>query len=148
MILAIVGMTSNMTVEGMQHPAVETKVGMILYIVSWVAMLGLLLAIVARRSGLERGENRILVAVSLSLPFILVRVIYACLIIFLHNSTFSLLTPNPTAMLCMDVLEEIVVVIILLGFGFTLAVRVQEETKPDAEAAMASYPQQYQQSSY
>lgn len=150
MILAIVGMTSNMTIEGMQHPAIETKVGMILYVVSWVALLGLLLAITSRRSGLERGENRILIAVSLCMPFILVRVIYACLIVFLHNSVFSMLTPNPTAMLCMDVLEEIFVAVIILGFGFTLSVRAESdsESKPGVEPPIAAYPQQYQPQQY
>ncbi|KAJ5226319.1 hypothetical protein N7468_007544 [Penicillium chermesinum] len=149
MVLAIVGITSNMTVQGMQNPASETKIGMILYVVSWAALLGLLLLVTSRCRGLESGEKRILVAVAAALPFILIRVIYACLIIFLHNSTFSLLSPDPTALLCMNVLEEIVVVAILLGVGFTLAVRVERQEKSGIEAPLAQQPQQYyQQSGY
>ena len=112
-----------MTAEGLQHPDIKVKVGMILYVISW-AQLALFLVLVAWRSEfVEKGERRTLVAVGLSVPLLLVRMIYALLIWFLHDSTFSMMGGNETVQLVMSVLEEIAVVIICLAIGMTLKVR-------------------------
>ncbi|KAJ5204855.1 uncharacterized protein N7498_005734 [Penicillium cinerascens] len=141
MAISIAGITANMSAEGLAHPDIKTKVGMILYLVSWAAMVLILLVVTSRRSSLERGEHRTLLAVAISSPFILVRVIYATLIWFLHNGTFSILNGNETVILVMSVLEEFVVVIVCLGVGMTLRVRsTQGSRSKGEEAAMPDYP--------
>ncbi|KAJ5676679.1 uncharacterized protein N7477_002312 [Penicillium maclennaniae] len=142
MAVAIAGITSNMTAEGLQHPDIKTKIGMILYLVCWAIMVLMLLVIALKRGSLERGEGRTLLAVAISSPFILVRIIYALLIWFLHDSTFSLLNGSETVTLVMSVLEEFVVVIVCLGVGMTLRVRGKQVNQND-EAAMPAYPQQW-----
>lgn len=140
MAISIAGITANMSSEGLAHPDIKTKVGMILYVVSWVAMVLILLFITSRHSSLERGEHRTLLAVAISSPFILVRVIYAFLIWFLHNGTFSMINGNQTVALVMSVLEEFVVVIVCLGVGMTLRVRgTQDSRSRGEEAAMPAY---------
>ncbi|KAH8429772.1 uncharacterized protein LDX57_007444 [Aspergillus melleus] len=121
--LTIAGLTSDMSVEGMEHPNARVKVGMILYVVCWVGLCVLLAILYLRRSSIGKGEDRALLAVAISAPLLLVRIIYAMLIFFLANSTFNALDGNNTASLLMSVLEEIGVVIVCLAIGFTLKVR-------------------------
>lgn len=139
MALSIAGITANMSSEGLAHPDIKTKVGMILYVVSWAQMVLLLLVLVIRRGSLERGEHRTLLAVAISSPFILVRVLYALFVWFLHNSAFSMINGNVTVQLVMSVLEEFAVVIVCLAVGLTLRVRGNESNRCE-EAALPGYP--------
>ncbi|OQD78247.1 hypothetical protein PENDEC_c001G05630 [Penicillium decumbens] len=138
--LSSAGISANMSSKGPTEPDIKTKIGMILYLVSWAAMVLMLLVITSQRSSLERSEHRILLAVAISSPFILVRVIYAFLVWFLHNDTFNMLNGNETATLFMSVLVEFVVVIVCLGVGMTL--RVRKQVTRGEEAAMSAYPSQ------
>lgn len=139
MVLSIVGLTANMSAEGLQHPDIKVKIGMILYVVSWAVMVAMLAVVALRKGSVERGEKRTLLAVALSSPFILVRVLYAFFVWFLDNSKFSLLNGNVTVQLVMAVLEEFVVVIICLAVGMTLRIRSQEPQESDREA-LSSQP--------
>lgn len=62
-------------------------------------------------------------AVAISAPFLLVRVLYSVCIWFLHNDEFRLFGGNVTVLLVMAVLEEVVVVTLCLWIGMTLRVR-------------------------
>lgn len=126
MVLSIVGMTENMTLEGLKHPNVKVKVGMILYVVSWAHMCLFLAILAIRRRSLEKGEGRTLLAVAISSPFIFVRVLYAMLVWFLATSAFNIFNGNVTIQLVMSVLEEFAVVIVCLSFGLTLNVRKED----------------------
>lgn len=128
-----------MSPEGLAHPDIKTKVGMILYAVSWALMALMLLVLVMHRGSLERGEHRTLLAVAISSPFIFVRLLYAFFVWFLHNSTFSMISGNVTVQLVMSVLEEFVVVIVCLAVGLTLRVRGKEPRQTE-EAPLSQYP--------
>lgn len=121
--LTVSGITWNMTPEGLKTPNTIVKVGMILYLVSWVILCALLGILSLRRSLIGKGENRILGAVAVSAPFLLVRIIYAMLLWFLANSMFNVLDGSNTAQLVMSVFEEMIVVFVCLAVGFTLHVR-------------------------
>jgi hypothetical protein len=141
--LTVAGITADMSPQAMQNPDIKIKVGVILYIVSW-AVLCLFLAILAwHRDSLEKGEHRTLVAVAVSAPFLLVRILYSVFMWFLHNPVFSLFNGNVTVQLVMSVLEELVVVVLCLAIGMTLRVRGknssrQEEADP-SDHLLASY---------
>lgn len=137
MALSIAGLTANMSAEGLQHPDIKVKIGMILYVVCFALMVGLLALLATRCDCIERGEKRTLLAVALSSPFILVRVLYALFIWFLNNPKFSMLNGDVTIQLVMSVLEEFVVVIICLVVGLTLRVRNRESREGDGEALSA-----------
>ncbi|KAJ5578586.1 uncharacterized protein N7459_007550 [Penicillium hispanicum] len=123
MVLTIVGITNNMSEEALLHPDSLVKVGIILYLAAFVVLEIFLVVIALRRNSLEPGEHRILLAVAISSPFILVRVLYVLFVWFLHNSTFGLMNGNVTVQLVMSVLEEMAVIVICLGVGLTLPVR-------------------------
>lgn len=139
MALSIAGLTANMSAEGLQHPDIKVKIGMIIYAVCYVLMVAMLARLAARRDSVERGEKRTLLAVALSSPFILVRLLYAFFIWFLHDSKFSMLNGNVTVQLVMSVIEEFVVVIICLVVGMTLRVRNRGPREGDREA-FSSHP--------
>ncbi|OQE46166.1 hypothetical protein PENCOP_c001G08660 [Penicillium coprophilum] len=125
-ILSIVGATANSDIT---HGFVntKTKVGLILYLVAWVGVCGLFLLISKRTQSIEDGEHRLLLAVGVSLPLILVRLIYSLIYTFGQKTAFNMLAGNVTIQLVMSVLEEMVVVLVCLGIGLTLQVRPPAE---------------------
>jgi uncharacterized membrane protein len=125
-ILSIVGSTesSNLT-SGLVNA--KTQAGLALYIAAWVGTCGLFTLVARRYESIEDGEHRLLLAVGIALPLILVRLIYSCIYTFGHVKQFNMLTGNVTIQLVMAVLEEIVVVLVCLGIGLTLQVRPNAE---------------------
>ncbi|KAI1490864.1 hypothetical protein F5X96DRAFT_634234 [Biscogniauxia mediterranea] len=107
-----------------------SQAGIALMIVGYV-LLVLATAVVAatQLSRIEAGERRVVLAVALSLPFILVRLAYSAESVFGANPDFNLLTGNHNVLLGMAVIMEMVVVAIVETIGLTLQVR------PRAEAA-------------
>jgi hypothetical protein len=62
----------------------------------------------------QRGEGALIVSVALTLPFLVVRIVYSILVVFSHNSRFSIVNGNYTINLFMEVLPEAVVVLIYI----------------------------------
>ncbi|KAL1964396.1 hypothetical protein VTN77DRAFT_6954 [Rasamsonia byssochlamydoides] len=145
LILSILGQTHNTTREGLTQIQSKTKIGVILFIVSWVLLCLLLLTLSGRRSDIESGEHRLLGAVGLSLPFIFVRLLYSILVVFVNNSTFNLVTGNVAVMFIMSVLVEFVVVVVCLGVGLTLQVRPAYDRDAAVAADDSEYPLQQRQ---
>lgn len=125
-ILSIVGATQNFNIS---HTVVttETKVGLICYLIAWIGVCGLLLLVLQRNQSIEDGEHRLLLAVGVSLPLVLVRLIYSFIYSFGRKAEFNMLSGNITIQLVMSVLEEMVVVFVCLGIGLTLQVRPSAE---------------------
>jgi hypothetical protein len=101
----------------------KTKIGLVIFVIAWIALCILLLMVGARSSSIEDGERRLLVAVAISIPLLFVRLVYSLLTVFAPSSTFNLLNGNVTIMLVMSVIEEILIAFICLGIGLTLQVR-------------------------
>ncbi|PYH40498.1 uncharacterized protein BP01DRAFT_419415 [Aspergillus saccharolyticus JOP 1030-1] len=122
MILGIVGQTTSTNpTEGLYSS--KTKAGLILYIIAWVGLCILLLLISLRYQRIEEGEHRLLLAVSISIPLLFVRILYSLLSTFTRKAEFSSISGNVSIQLCMSVLEELVIVYVCLGIGLTLTVR-------------------------
>ncbi|CAG8295179.1 unnamed protein product [Penicillium salamii] len=126
LILSIVGSTQNSDIT---HGSIttESKVALVLFLITWLAVCGLFLLIASRSHSIEDGERRLLLAVGISLPLILVRLVYSFVYAFGHLASFNMLSGNVTIQLVMSVLEEIVIVFICLGIGLTLQVRPSAE---------------------
>ncbi|KAJ5452515.1 hypothetical protein N7445_000698 [Penicillium cf. griseofulvum] len=128
-ILSIVGATSNSDItHGLVN--IKTKLGLIFYLVAWIGVCGLFLLVLKRTQSIEDGEHRILLAVGVSLPLILVRLIYSFIYAFGQNSEFNMVSGNVTIQLVMSVLEEFLVVLVCLGIGLTLQVRPPADYTP------------------
>jgi hypothetical protein len=129
LILGIVGginASDNYVKNHVYQASSLSKAGTALFIVSFVGILIGCAFTSFSVSHAEQGEKRLLLAVAISLPFILVRLIYSIMITFTHNKNFNGLTPNVTILLCVALIEEFIVVLVYEGFGLTLH-QVQKE---------------------
>ena len=98
----------------------ETKGAIALFIVAFAAILAITVSLIPAVSAAEAGERRILLAVGISLPFLLVRILYSAIETFANPPKFSLLGGSDTVLLCMALLEEAIVVALYEAFGLTL----------------------------
>lgn len=83
----------------------------------------------------ESGEKRLALVVILALPFILVRLTYSVLAVFVHNHDFNIIDGSVTIWVLMAVVDEFVVVIFYLVSGFTM-----EKTSPELQGPISSRP--------
>ena len=127
-ILAIIGGIHSSTSAIPSKVDTKTKVGVIIFALTWLALCMLLAVIGTRISTVEAGEKRLVLAVAISVPFIFVRLLYSLLASFSKNKQFSSVSGSVTINLCMAVIEEFVVVMVLLGTGFTLRVLPKSAT--------------------
>lgn len=95
-----------------------SKVGIILYIVAYVALALTALLTSSKLSHAESGEKRLLLAVILALPFILVRLAYSTLAALTHFHDFNLLTGSVAIFAIMAVAMEFAVILIYLVTGW------------------------------
>jgi hypothetical protein len=134
LILSIAGGTSGKAAaDGSITVPTTSKVGIILYIVAYVALCLVCVLSMVNISYAESGEKRLAFVVILALPFILVRLAYSALAVFLHNHDFNIVNGSVVFLVCMAVIEEVIVVIIYLISGFTM-----EKLSPDRQGPLAS----------
>ncbi len=95
-----------------------SKAGIILYIVAYVAVALTALLTSSKLSHVGNGEKRLLLAVTLALPFILVRLVYSTLAALTHFHEFNLLTGSVAIFAIMAVAMEFAVVLIYLVTGW------------------------------
>lgn len=121
-ILNIVGITGSSNLQdGVK--STETKVAMILYLVSWVGLVGLILMVSTRYTSIESGEHRLLLAIAICTPILVIRLGYSYMTCFGNNPHFNMVTGNETIQLVMVVIEEIIIVYIMLLTGLTLGIK-------------------------
>lgn len=137
LILGIVG--GVFLSEATDHFALnpETKAAAVFFAILFIAMLTLFCALCLRMSQVKPGEKRLLLAVSISCPFLAIRVIYALISDFAGNSAFNAIYGNITIYLCMDVIEEIIVVLICVTVGITVR-KVPKGATKGTEEGVAS----------
>lgn len=97
-----------------------SKVGSALFILCYVAIVASTILISFAVSHAEAGEKRILTAVAISLPFLLVRLIYSVISTFTHSKSFNLLSGSVVVLVCVALIEEFIIVLVYEGFGLTL----------------------------
>jgi hypothetical protein len=97
-----------------------TKVGVVMFVGAWFALVLLTGLFYTLLGSIDIGRKRLVLAVAISLPFIMVRLIYAVLASFKGGNDFNYLTGNVTIYLVMATLEEFAVVITCLAVGVTL----------------------------
>ncbi|GAP93246.1 putative transmembrane protein [Rosellinia necatrix] len=78
-------------------------------------------------SDAEAGERRIVLAVAVALPFLLVRVVYSAVGTFGQDPAFRAATGDVNLLLGLAVVEEIFIVFVVLAVGVTLKVLPKPE---------------------
>jgi hypothetical protein len=136
LILSIAGGASGSTdANGNIKIATTSKVGVILYILGFIAIVLVWLLALSSLSVVPSKERRLSLAVLIALPFVAVRLLYSTLAIFLHDNHFGLIHGSVIIHVCMAVLEEMIVVFIYILLGWTL-----DKVHPDEQGPIASRP--------
>jgi hypothetical protein len=120
LVLCIVGGTSSTSSAGVYQPQTITKVGVVLYLVAFIALGLIAVVITYKLSNAPSDDKRLVWAVIIALPFILVRLIYSLISVFSHNRHFNLITGSVVIHVVMAVLEEMAVVFIYLVIGWKI----------------------------
>ncbi|KAJ5569505.1 uncharacterized protein N7459_008935 [Penicillium hispanicum] len=117
LILGIAGISSADDSSGFT-PTGITQAAMGIFVAAFV-IICLVSAYLATelRSSLNSAQKKLFLAIGLSIPFVLVRVVYSAIADFGKVHSFTVLVGNPTIYLCMDVLEEIIAMGLCVGFG-------------------------------
>jgi hypothetical protein len=121
--LILIGMeiaTHDYIVNGTFPINVTTKIGLVLLITIYAVLLLLTSFFFMKRSHAEPPERRLVKAIACSLPFILVRLIYAVLVIFSKVPAFNIFEARTVAYGLMAIFPEMVVVLLYVGVGMTL----------------------------
>ncbi|TGJ78764.1 hypothetical protein E0Z10_g10008 [Xylaria hypoxylon] len=100
-----------------------TEAGISLTIAGFVLLVIATITVGLNVSYADPGEKRVVLAVALSLPFLLVRVIYSAAGTFNRNSVFNNVSGDAYVFLGTAVIEEIIIVLIIEAIGLTLQVR-------------------------
>ena len=93
------------------------RAGVIIFLVIFIILAIITLATFLRLRSVSAGDERILYALALSIPFILVRLIYSIIVDFAGNPQFNLITGDVVIQGCMASLMEYIVVILYLIAG-------------------------------
>lgn len=136
LILSIAGGTSGTpSSDGNVDPATTSKVGIILYIVAFAGMLYIYFASSGYRTLVPKQERRILLAIGLAIPFILTRLLYSIIAVFVHNHTFSIVGGDVGVRVAMAVIEEFFVTFDFIILGFSL-----QKLDVDEQGSIANRP--------
>ncbi len=150
LILGIVGgidASNTFQTTGKYQPGTLSKAGTALFIASYVAIVAATVITSFSVSHAEKGEKRIWTAVAISLPFLLVRLVYSILSTFSHNTKFNLMSGSPTILLCVALIEELIVVLIYEIVGLTLP-RVDKIEHPEGARIISSGSTDYSREAY
>jgi hypothetical protein len=113
------------------------KAGIVLFGVAFLCIVvsTAIVAARARSAQIDSSEKRLVAAVIIALPILLVRLIYAFLFTFAKSAKFSLIGGDETVQLCMQVIEEWLVVFIYLAAGLMLKKLVKSNNAPTPSPA-------------
>ena len=120
LILSIAGGTSSISPTGVYKVQTTSKAGIILYIVCYLALCLMALLTLRNTFYLTSEGTRIMWAVFIAMPLLLVRLIYSLLVIFDHSQRFSLISGSALIHALMAVVEEMLIILIYLGVGWTV----------------------------
>ncbi|KIW32585.1 uncharacterized protein PV07_04115 [Cladophialophora immunda] len=140
LILGIAGVSTADDNESTYHANTIVKVSMALFLAVFVVVLLMAVWLYFQlRHTLRAFQKKLFLAAALSCPFLLTRLIYSAVADYTDSSRFAILTGNPTIYLCMDVLEEIIAMVIVMILGMS-AVLERDYIKP-TPVRMSSDPE-------
>ncbi|PMD64225.1 uncharacterized protein K444DRAFT_609189 [Hyaloscypha bicolor E] len=122
------------------QPQIWTKVGIMLCVVGFIVMVILTGAMLRRQSHAEISERRLLNSVTLSLPFLFIRMSYTVLVTFVDRGLFGSYEGNVLVVGMMSVLPEMVVVIIYIVEGFILEKLPKDARKEKCRRKKGGWP--------
>jgi hypothetical protein len=145
-ILSIIGginASDDLSSSGGYYPGTLSKVGTALLIVSYAGIVLATIIMSFSVSHAEPGEKRLVLAVAVSLPFLLIRLVYSIMVTFSTLRTFNQIYGSVTALLCMALIEEFIVVVIYEGTGLTLREIPKSQHALVGNTSSSDHPAEY-----
>ena len=136
LILAIVaGTNANSSKPSDIHDGhTEAKAAVLIFLITFLIQCAIALYSFLSLHSISQGEKRILFAVTLSIPFLLVRLIYAILVNFdTGSTTFNYTTGSVIVQAFMAIIEEFIVVTLYLIAGVLAPKILRSEVQPSPE---------------
>jgi hypothetical protein len=122
------------------RPQTWTKVGITLCVVGFMVMVILTGAMLRRQSHAEINERRLLNSVTLSMPFLFIRMSYTVLAIFMNRGLFESYERNVLVVGMVSVVPEMVVGIIYMVEGFILEKLPKDARKENCRRKKGGWP--------
>ncbi|MCJ1250288.1 hypothetical protein MMC30_007514 [Trapelia coarctata] len=140
LVLAIIGGTDLASTDpsNVAPGHTLTRAAIIIFLVVFIILSMITIFTFFFLRSISPGEHRILYAVALSIPFLLVRLIYSLLANFDSGTTFSLSAGNVVVQAFMATIEEFVVVALYLAAGILAPKIARADVQPGTRTA-ASY---------
>lgn len=121
LVLGVIGgIRTNKSWKSTGHCSPDSllKAGIVIFLISWAILVAMTIFVLSEACGaMLKRERLAVVAFGISLPLLLVRIVYSAISIFADPQSFSSITGSVTIMLCMALLEEMAVVLIYEGIG-------------------------------
>ncbi|KAL8680967.1 MAG: hypothetical protein Q9186_002867 [Xanthomendoza sp. 1 TL-2023] len=133
--LAIVGgvrLSSN-TPSQQRSGREFAQTGITIFMAVFIIYTLVCLATLRAFASVTKGEKKVVYGVLLAIPFLFIRILYAMLAVFKDNRTFAIVNGSATALLCMAIIEEMIVVIIYCGTGLVAPVEGEQKKKKKEE---------------
>ena len=132
LILGIVGVSTADDNESTYHANTIVKASMAIFLAVFVVILLITVWLLLQlRYTLKVFQKKLFLDITLSSPFLLIRLVYSAISDYTDNSRFAILQGDPTIYLCMDVLEEIIAMVLTMALGMS-AVLEKDFIKPTA----------------
>lgn len=139
LILCIIGATNTNDPAQIYSQSI-VHIGIILYAIVFAALVLLTGGTILGWRKTTRGELPLIIGISITLPFLAVRILYALLAVFSNDSRFNPATGSKTVALFMDVLQEMAVVLIYLTTGVIApAVPKADDGQPRSQDSKLMY---------
>ncbi|KAK7747126.1 hypothetical protein SLS62_009181 [Diatrype stigma] len=123
----------NYSATGVYAPTTLSRAGTAITIVAYVLIAAAAAFTALHRAQAEPGEPRLLLAVGLALPLVLVRLMYAAVSTFANSGAFSMLNGDVNVRLGMAVVMEMLVMAVVESIGLTV-----QKQHPSAFSAHAT----------
>ncbi|KAI1824850.1 hypothetical protein F4861DRAFT_221861 [Xylaria intraflava] len=124
---------------GVYTPSNLSQAAVIVTIVVYVILVAITVLLWGNISYAEPGENRTLIAVSASLPILLIRIIYSAVSILAQTPSFNQLTGSDGIFVGLEVIPELVIVLIIEAVGLTLPIRSKNDSAPSGLRRQGTY---------
>ncbi|RAL13441.1 uncharacterized protein BO97DRAFT_450154 [Aspergillus homomorphus CBS 101889] len=120
LILGVAGVSSGSDNESTYRPDSIVKASMGIFLAVFVVILLITVWLFVRlRPSMRAFQKKLFLAIVISCPFLLIRLIYSAIGDYTTDARFTVLVGSPTIYLCMDVLEEIAAMVITMGLGIS-----------------------------
>ncbi|KAL8978329.1 MAG: hypothetical protein Q9205_006057 [Flavoplaca limonia] len=138
--LAIVGGVFLSSDDRLQQTSGQhfAQMGLSIFMAIFVVYTIICFATLFALEAVFKSERTIIYGLTMAIPFLFLRILYATLAVFEDNNEFAIVNGSATIQLCMAVLMEMAVVVIYCGIGIFVPEREVERRKEHQRSKTAS----------